>query len=116
MPKFSERSLKRLASCDPRLQRIAHELIKEMDVVVLEGHRGQKAQNDAFRRGTSKLRWPNSKHNKKPSRAMDCAPYPVNWKARARFVEMRDRMKKIAARLGIKVRFISWDLPHIELV
>lgn len=116
MPRFSKRSLDNLAQCHPDLQKIAHELIKEMDVVVICGHRGQKAQNEAFAKGTSKLRWPNSKHNKTPSLAFDACPYPIKWEERAKFLEMRERMRAIAKRLGIKVRFISWDLPHIELV
>lgn len=115
MPKFSQRSLKNIAQCHPDIQRIAHELIKEMDVVVICGYRGEKEQNAAFARGTSKLRFPKSKHNKTPSLAMDVCPYPIDWEARAKFLEMRERMRKIADRLGIKVRFISWDLPHIEL-
>lgn len=117
--KFSQRSLKNLEQCDPRLQKIAHELIKEMDVVVICGHRGEKEQNDAVKRGTSKLAWPKSKHNKVPSLAFDAVPLvagKINWEARAEFVKMREKMRVIADRLGIKVRFISWDLPHIELL
>lgn len=116
MPTFSKRSLTNISQCHPDLQKIAKELIKEMDVVVICGHRGEKAQNEAYAKGTSKLKWPKSKHNKTPSLAMDVCPYPINWEARARFLEMRGKMKAIAQRLGIKVRFISWDLPHIELV
>lgn len=116
MAKFSKRSLNNLNQCHPDLQRIATELIKEMDVVVICGHRGQKEQDEAFARGTSKLRWPHSKHNKTPSLAFDACPFPIDWEARAKFLEMRERMWAIAKRLEIKVRFISWDLPHIELV
>jgi peptidoglycan L-alanyl-D-glutamate endopeptidase CwlK len=29
--------------------------------------------------------WPNSKHNETPSRAVDIAPYPIDWEARGRF-------------------------------
>jgi peptidoglycan L-alanyl-D-glutamate endopeptidase CwlK len=113
--KYGKRSLTNIAQCHPDLQKIAAELIKEMDVTVICGHRGKDAQNKALRDGTSKLPWPKSKHNSLPSRAMDVCPSPINWEKRAQFLEMRERMKKIAARLGIKVRFISWDLPHIEL-
>jgi len=116
MYKLSQRSLNNLKTCHPDLQKIAHELIKEMNVVVICGHRGEKEQNEAFAKGTSKLRWPKSKHNSMPSRAMDVCPFPIDWEKRARFLEMRERMRAIAKRLGIKVRFISWDLPHIELV
>jgi len=114
--KFSKRSLSRIEECHPDLQKIAHQLIKEMDVTVLCGHRGEKEQNEAFKNGYSKLKYPKSKHNKTPSLAIDMAPFPIDWKARARFVDMREKIRKIAERLGIKIRFIEWDLPHTELV
>lgn len=117
--KFSDRSLKNIAQCDERLQKIARELIKEMDVVVICGHRGEKDQEAAVKAGASKLHWPKSKHNKVPSLAFDAVPLvngKINWEARAEFVRMREKMRAIADRLGIKVRFISWDLPHIELI
>lgn len=115
MPSFSERSLKNLAECHPDLQRIAHEAIKEFDFVVIKGHRGKAEQEAAVRAGTSKLHWPYSKHNKTPALAFDACPYPIDWQARARFMEMRRVFQRVASRLGIPVRFISWDLPHIEL-
>lgn len=122
MPKFSARSLKNLGQCHPDLQKIAHEAIKELDFIVICGYRGEKEQNAAYAKGTSKLRFPKSKHNKSPSLAFDACPYikgapgGIDWSARAKFLEMRNVFKKTAERLGIKVRFISWDLPHIELV
>lgn len=116
MPSLSKRSLNNLSQCHPDLQRIAKVAINEFDFVVICGHRNEKDQNKAFASGNSKVKWPNSKHNKTPSRAFDACPYPINWEARARFLEMRKVFKDVAARLGIKVRFISWDLPHIELV
>jgi peptidoglycan L-alanyl-D-glutamate endopeptidase CwlK len=115
MPNLSKRSLNNLSQCHPDLQKIAHEAIKEFDFVVICGHRGEKAQNEAFAKGTSKVRWPNSKHNKTPSLAFDACPYPIDWEARARFLQMREVLRASAKKLGIKVRFISWDLPHIEL-
>lgn len=116
MAKFSKRSLNNLSQCHTDLQLIAHEAIKEFDFVVICGHRGEKAQNEAYRTGHSKLKFPHSKHNKTPSLAFDACPYPINWEARAKFLEMRGVFQKVADRLDIKVRFISWDLPHIELI
>ena len=119
MYKFGKKSLERLEQCHPDLQRIAHELIKEMDVSVLCGHRGEKEQNAAFVAGNSKLTWPRSKHNKLPSFAVDLAPYPINWKDIKRFNEMCDRIEIIAKKLGIKIRmgrdFSFKDYPHLEL-
>lgn len=118
---LNQRSLDNLAQCDPKLQRIAHEVAKRIKIIVICGHRGEKAQNKAFADGTSKLRWPNSKHNSKPSKAFDAVPYVkgapggIDWDDEAAFKRMRAVYKAVAAELGIKVRFISWDLPHIEL-
>ena len=118
MPKYnySKLSLKRMSECHPDLQKIALELIKEMDVTVLCGHRNKADQEKAFNSGASKKHWPNSKHNKTPSLAIDIAPYPIQWKNLEPYKEMRERIAKIAKRLGIKIRTISWDWPHTELV
>jgi peptidoglycan LD-endopeptidase CwlK len=118
--KFGKASMKRLAECDPRLQKIAFELIKEMDVLVLCGHRGEKEQNEAFNLGNSKKRWPNSKHNKLPSLAVDLAPYPLSWSNIKRFKDMCKRIERIAEELNIKIKlgrdFSFKDYPHVELV
>ena len=128
MPKFSMTSLKRLASCDPRLQMIANGAIARIDFTVLCGHRGQEEQNDAFERGTSKLRWPNSKHNKWPSLAMDLAPFPINWNDLDRFKVLAHIVLDEAKQLSVKIRWgADWDRdgdwhdekfrdwPHFEL-
>jgi hypothetical protein len=85
------------------------------DITVLCGFRGEDDQNDAFRRGTSDLRWPKSKHNQRPSRAVDLAPYPIDWHDIPRFERLRKLVKATADKLGIKIRHISWDYPHTEL-
>lgn len=121
MPRFGKRSLKRLETCHEDLQAIAHELIKELDVTVLCGHRGEQEQNSAFINGRSKLQWPRSKHNKQPSGAMDLAPWNkgVDWSDIASFEDMCDRIERIAKELGVKVRmgryFSFKDYPHVEL-
>lgn len=119
MPKFGKKSLDRLSECHEDLQRIANELIKEMDVTVLCGYRGKEEQEQAFIAGNSKLRWPNSKHNKKPSLAVDIAPYPVDYKDLKRFIDMCAAVERIAEKLELKVilgrDFSFRDYPHIEL-
>ena len=75
MYNFSNISKERLATCDPRLQKIANEVIKKHDCAVLCGHRNEKDQNEAFASGRSKLKWPKGEHNKFPSNAMDLAPF-----------------------------------------
>lgn len=132
MPKFSVASIAQLQTCDPRLQKIAIEAIKHYDFTVVEGHRGQEAQHRDFLKGASKLDWPHGRHNATPSRAMDLAPYPTDWKERelphARFAFLAGVIKTCADNLGIKIRwgadwnrnwdprdetFLDWG--HIEL-
>lgn len=120
MPKFSKLSLERLATCHPDLQRVAKAAIKRSDFTVLCGHRGEQEQNEAFGRGNSKLRWPKSKHNKKPSRAMDLAPFPLDWKDIKRFKTMIAVVKEEAALLGVIIECgADWpkfrDYPHVQL-
>lgn len=116
---FGPKSLERLATCHPDLQAICRELIKEMDVAVVCGHRNEREQESAFINGKSKLQWPRSKHNKFPSEAVDLCPYPLVWDDIARFREMCERIERIAERLKIKIRlgrdFSFADWPHLEL-
>src|ERR1043166_7763167 len=99
MPKFGAESLKQLATCHPDLQVVINEIIKYIDFSVLEGHRGQSAQEAAFAAGNTKLHWPNGKHNKFPSFAVDIAPYPLNWKDTERVVYFAGFIMAIAKML-----------------
>ena len=80
MPKLSKTSKARLATCDSRLQLIFNEVAKIYDIVIICGHRNKEEQNKVYNEGLSKVKWPNGKHNKKPSLAVDVAPYPLDWK------------------------------------
>jgi peptidoglycan L-alanyl-D-glutamate endopeptidase CwlK len=117
----------RLATCHPDLRRFVDAVAEGIDagelatagvrdVTVLCGHRGKAEQDKAFADGASKLRWPNSKHNQTPSLAVDLAPYPIDWNNVAAFDVLRGYALGVAARLGIKLRVISWDRPHFELL
>ena len=104
------------------------EAIKYVDISVLEGFRDEATQNDYYRRGMSKLKFPQGKHNVYPSLAVDIAPYPIVWTDMKRFRSVAFFIKGIAISMGIKVRLgIDWndnfkgdesfiDGPHIELV
>ncbi len=121
MPTFSAKSLERLATCHPDLQRVAHEAIKTLDFTVLCGHRTQAEQEHCCILGTSKLHWPDSKHNALPSLAMDLAPWPLHWEDEASFERLATTIKIEAEALGIKIRWGGdWqkfpDRPHYELV
>ena len=130
MPQFSKASSDRLATCDQRLQDLFNAVIDEVDCTVLVGHRGREEQEKAFSEGHSKLHWPDGKHNKMPSMAVDVSPYPVNWNETARWVAFSEIVLAKAATLGISLRWGGdWDgrgdgnppdalqdLPHYELI
>jgi len=78
MPSFGARSRERLATCHPDLRLVFGEVVKRFDCTILEGHRGKAAQDAAFERGASKLRFPDGKHNGQPSAAVDAAPFPID--------------------------------------
>jgi peptidoglycan L-alanyl-D-glutamate endopeptidase CwlK len=128
MPHFSQRSYERLKTCHPDLIRLFETVVRGFDCTVLEGHRGEQAQNDAYDKGYSKLRYPDSKHNKTPSLAVDVAPYPVDWNDRERFYFFAGYVKGVAEELDITIRWggdwdsdthvhdqTFFDLPHFEL-
>jgi peptidoglycan L-alanyl-D-glutamate endopeptidase CwlK len=129
MPRFSNRSKLALTSCDVRLQLVMETAVRHIDFTVLEGHRGQAAQNKAFNEGYSKVRWPNGQHNSMPSKAVDIAPWPLDWSDSERFVYQAGFIMATAAALGIGLRWGGdWnrdgevkdekfrDLGHFELV
>lgn len=128
MPSFGKASQEKLATCDPRLQKVFNEVIKHFDCTVIEGHRGEAAQNKAFAEGKSKLKYPQSKHNKTPSLAADVLPYPIDWNDTNRMRYFAGFVVGIAATMGIKLRWGGdWnqntelkdnsfnDLPHFEI-
>ena len=129
MPRFSERSRRNLSQCDERLQRVFNEVIKHFDCTVITGHRSKVEQNIAFRAGKSKLRFPQSKHNRMPSLAADVMPYPIDWNDRERMTLFAGRVLGIAQMMGVTLRWGGdWDrdtevkdnrfddLVHFEIV
>jgi peptidoglycan L-alanyl-D-glutamate endopeptidase CwlK len=105
------------------------EVIKYVDCSVLEGHRGEERQNKLFDEGKTKVKYPNGRHNAKPSRAVDVVPYPVDWKDRERFHLFAGFVLGIARSMDIKLRWGGdWnmnfevddnkfdDFPHFELL
>lgn len=135
MPSFSNRSKSKLNSCDERLQLICYRAITIVDFTVLCGHRGGVEQEKLHREGRTKLRYPDSKHNRVPSHAVDIVPWPIpdNWgegipKELGRFYHLMGIMKGISTCERIKLRFGGdWDgdniftdqyfddLTHVEL-
>ena len=102
---FGRRSMMHRETIDPRLQSILDEAIKYIDFSIICGHRDEVEQNIAFNSGNSKLRWPRSKHNSYPSKAVDIAPYPIDWSKLDRFYYLAGVLMGIALARGVKLRY-----------
>ena len=129
MPRFSDKSISNLATCDPRLQRVFHEVIKHFDCTILEGRRDKERQNRMVEEGKSQVRWPDGKHNTVPSMAVDVTPYPVVWEDRERQTLFAGYVLATAKAMDIDLRWGGdWnrdtevrdntfdDLVHFEIV
>ena len=118
---FGKASLKERATLHPDLQKVVDEASKEINITLLKGFRGQEEQDKAYADGKSKLKWPNSRHNKTPSEAVDIAPWPINWSDSNSFKKMASAVKLAAKRVNVEVewggecfgKFI--DMPHFQL-
>lgn len=119
-------SRRRLAECHPDLVRLIELVARGVDqgdlayagvrdITVLEGFRGEAAQNAAVARGASKTPWPRSAHNQRPSLAVDVVPYPVDWDDVRALEALHAYIAGVAHALGIDLFDISWDRPHIQL-
>ncbi len=87
------------------------------DIAVLCGYRDQAAQEKAFKDKASKLQWPKSKHNRMPSDAVDVVVYPVDYKDKAyagKMAALHAFICGVAARIGVELFNIDWDMPHIQ--
>jgi peptidoglycan L-alanyl-D-glutamate endopeptidase CwlK len=134
--RFGTISAFNVSTCHPDLQLVLNEAIRRapawLDFAVTCGHRSKADQDEAYRKGTSKKRWPNSLHNTDPARAADIRPASPftaeDWKDRLRFARIIGFIEGVALDLNIPIRlgmdfsgdgrsldesFV--DLPHIEL-
>ncbi len=124
MYKFGKRSRERLKGVDAKLVNVLNELIKMMDVTVIEGLRSAERQKELLAKGATKVKY--SKHME--GKAVDIAPYPIDWDNRDGFYYMGGMVRGIAKQLNIDIRFGGdWDsdgdtkdnnfddLVHIEL-
>ena len=128
MPKFGRKSRERLNTCESNLQKVFNEVIKHVDCSVLEGHRSKDRQNKLYEEEKTKVKYPDGRHNRQPSSAVDVTPYPVDWKDRERQTLFAGFVIGVASQMGINLRWGGdWDqdfqvvdnrfddFPHFEL-
>lgn len=128
MAEYGATSLKRLEQLHPNLLVIMYDIIELMDVTILETHRDKDRQDSLFEKGLTQVYYPHSKHNCLPSKAVDVAPYPIDWNNRERFHYMAGLIRGIAHARDLPIRWGGdWDsdgevldnefddLPHFEL-
>lgn len=129
MYKFSKRSLEKLQSCHPDIQKVMHEVIKHTDCTIIEGVRSKETQEEYVRTGKSKTM--NSKHLPQAdgkSHAVDVMAYPMAWSDWKRNCYFAGFVMATAKSMGIDLRSgIDWDsdfdvsehsfldAPHFEL-
>jgi peptidoglycan L-alanyl-D-glutamate endopeptidase CwlK len=144
MPTFGKASKDKLATCHEDLQTVLNEVIKYFDFTVTYGTRTVAEQQALYAQGrTTKgdiVTWVDgvkkkSNHNYLPSRAVDIAPYPINWKDRESFVYLAGYVMATADRLYAEGKIkhkIRWggdwnqndrtndekqtDTPHFEII
>jgi|TARA_R110000782_G_C14796683_1_gene411413 peptidoglycan L-alanyl-D-glutamate endopeptidase CwlK len=125
MPRFGKTSKKRLKGIDPKLVNVLNELIKIMDVTIIEGLRSKERQAELLEKGATKVKY--SKHME--GKAVDLSPYPIDWENRDGFHYMGGMIRGIAKQLNVKVRWGGdWDsdgdvkdngfddLVHVEIL
>jgi len=127
--KYSKRSMDRLKTCHPDIQKVLMEVIKHVDCSIIQGIRTIEEQEEFVRTGKSKTM--NSKHLEQSdgySHAVDVMAYPIDWDNWERNYLFAGFVKGIAASMGIKLRIgADWngnfdtrdqsfhDTPHFEL-
>lgn len=114
---MNETSRKKLLTCHRDLIEVVSVVAVQFPLLVVCGERGQIDQDRHFKAGTSKVRFPNSKHNRTPSDAVDLAPLPLNWDDVDKFKVLAGAVLFVARSKGIKLKWggdWGWDWGHFE--
>ena len=129
MNRFSKKSERNLSSCHPDLQRLFRVVLEIRDCKIVEGHRIKEIQDQYFNADLSRVMWPNSKHNHRPSLGVDVAPYPIDWDDELSFYHFAGIVRGVSEIMEIPIRWGGdWDgdgdlhdqtfmdLVHFELI
>ena len=101
MPRFGKRSRERLKGVDAKLVNVLNEVVKYFDITIIEGLRSQKRQDELVAEGKSKTKF--GKHVL--GKAVDLAPYPIDWQARDDFHLLGGFILGVASQMGVNVRW-----------
>jgi len=125
MPSFSHSSWEKLAAVHEDLQKVFIKVVETFDCTILEGLRTPERQAQLVAENKSKTL--HSKHL--TGRAVDVAPYPIDFHDTERFYLFAGYVLGVAQMLGIRLRWggdwdSDWnvqeetfkDLVHWELV
>lgn len=127
---LSDSSLAKLENVHDDLVKLVRAVAdKGFPIMVVVGHRNEADQNAAYNAGRSKEVWPNSKHNKTPSLALDLSPVPYDSQADKQLYFFSGFVLGVAKELNLPVRWGGdWkqtynvylnafnDLYHFELL
>ena len=142
MPAFGTTSRERLNTCDKRLRKVFEAVVKMFDCSILEGRREWSRQQELLDAvppkttlgpGLSKHNMPldwDAPEESFRSKAVDAAPYPIDWDDSKRFVYFAGLVIATGTAMGVKIRWGgNWDmdqtiiddqnfddLPHFEIV
>ncbi len=117
MFKYGTASMQKLEECDDRLQQVFRRVAEYWNTTILEGHRSVERQQALFNSTPqrSKLDGINKKsnHNYFPSKAIDAAPYPIQWRDVERFKAFAGSVVFIGQHMGYKIRWGGdWDRDY----
>lgn len=120
MPEFGEKSKEKLETCHPKLQELFNEVIKYIDCTIIWGYKDREQQNTEFDAGLSNCRYPNSAHNKQPSKAIDVAYWfnlepHVRWESIPEWYFLGGFVLGIASQMKINIKWgrRSWKEFYI---
>lgn len=137
MATFGDKSKRLLETCHPDIQKVMNEAITHCDFTVLFGTRSVDEQMELYKKGRKFVngKWvkvgatvtnldgktKKSNHNYSPSRAIDIAPYPIDWNNIQRFKDLAEVVKAAMVTVGVHLQWGGdWksfkDYPHYEVV
>lgn len=115
MAQFSKASEQSIKTCHHDMQAIFNAVEQEIDCEILCGHRTEMEQEQAYSTGDSGFHWPDSRHNIKPSMAVDVMPVGFDMEDKSRWYWFGGYVKGIADRLyaeGVISHKLHWAGDH----